>query len=125
MVDIKTCQDARPEAIRRDAYKFGWHLQAGWYLYGLSVATGVEHKLFYFIAVEKDAPHAVTVYQASDEMIQEGMIQCQKALEIYFECLQKNEWPGYSQGVVSLELPGWVKHKAKNEAFVGETVIFE
>ena len=123
-LDLKTCFDARPQAITRDAYKYGWHIQSFWYTYGLQILSGSAHG-FYFIAVEKEPPYGVCVYLASEEMKQEGGIQCQKALEIYADCLKKDEWPGYSKDVVSLELPGWLKFKAKNEAFVGDPVIFD
>jgi exodeoxyribonuclease VIII len=115
-VDLKTCLDARPQAVTRDAYKYGWHMQAFWYSYALQILSGAPHE-FYFIAVEKDPPYGVCVYRASEEMKQEGGIQCQRALEVYADCLKKDEWPGYSQEVVSLELPGWIKRKNMMEEY--------
>jgi exodeoxyribonuclease VIII len=110
VVDIKTCVEATESAITRDAYKYHWDMQSGFYTYGLQLLTGVEHD-FYFIAVEKESPFCVSVFKSSPDFIQHGMIKCQQALEVYSECLKKNEWPGYSQEIISLELPGWVKRK--------------
>lgn len=124
IVDLKTCRDAREDAVKRDAYAYGWHLQAFWYTYGMQILSKAQHE-FYFIAIEKEPPFAVAVYKASDDFIQEGGIQCQKALAIYAECLEKDEWPGYGAEVKSLELPGWVKRKNVDTEFVGDTVIFE
>lgn len=124
IVDLKTCLDAREHAIIRDAYKYGWHMQAFWYTYALQILTKAPHE-FYFIAIEKEPPFAVAVYKASEDFIQEGGIQCQKALAICADCLEKDEWPGYEAEVKSLELPGWVKLKTKNTPFVSDSIIFD
>lgn len=110
IVDLKTCIDARPVAITRDAHKYGWHCQAFWYTYGLQILSKAPHD-FYFVAIEKEPPWAVSVYKASPEFIQEGGVQCQKALEIYTDCKKKEEWPGYDEEIKNLKLPGWVERK--------------
>ena len=109
LVDLKSTVDAREHYFTGAAYKLGYHMQAGWYLYGATQITGIEHDDFRFIAVEKEPPYGVMVYRASQEMIQEGLIDCQKALEIYANCLKESRWPCYPEVERDLMLPGWVK----------------
>jgi len=111
VVDLKSCIDAREWKFERDAYSLNYHMQAGWYLYGLSRITKIEHNDFYFIAQEKAPPYAVQVYHADPEMINEGLIQCQKAVQVYLECEASNRWPAYDDDVKILNLPGWVRRK--------------
>lgn len=111
IVDLKKTTDARPHAFTRDAYKFGYDMEASWYLYGATHITAVEHKEFYFIACEDSEPWGVMVYKASGEMITEGLKRCAQALGIYKECLEKDHWPCYPEDVQELGLPGWVSRK--------------
>jgi len=66
IVDIKTCEDATPQAFKRSAKLFHYDLQAANYI----DITG--KGAFIFVAVEKKAPHNIAIYQASSEMIASG-----------------------------------------------------
>ncbi len=114
IVDLKTCMDARERDFKRDVYNHGYHRQAAFYLYGVSQITRIEHRAFYFIAVEKDPPYGVAVYKASEDMILEGLKDCAKAMGIYKKCLEEDRWPGYPEEVQELGLPGWLMRKEPN-----------
>jgi hypothetical protein len=111
VIDLKKCTDAREHAFKRDAYKFGYHIQAFLYSLGMSLITGADRFSFYFIAVESDPPHGVMVYRASPAMINEGMADAYLAMEMYRDCMAANSWPGYPEGIVDLDVPEWVKNK--------------
>ena len=117
LVDLKSAVDARLEAFRRIAYQLSYHLQAAFYLYGVTQITKITHKSFYFIVIEKEAPYAVQVYEAVPEFIGEGEIVATRAIQIYFECLESGKWPSYSDETISLGLPPWVKRKEFYEIF--------
>lgn len=108
IVDLKTCQDARPDAFVRSVVNYGYEVQAAYYLDVAEAIDGKKRK-FYWCAVEKDAPYAVTVYEASDAMIERGRAQYKRAIELYLECAALDLWPAYSQQIQQLELPGWIK----------------
>jgi exodeoxyribonuclease VIII len=110
-VDLKTTKDARPSNFIRSAHNFGYHLQAAHYTYGLTQITKIEHDQFFFIAVEKEPPYGVNVYQAAPEFIQLGQIECQRGLKVYADCLKTKTWPAYPDQTLSLPLPGWVKRR--------------
>lgn len=110
ILDLKSTMDARPGPFSRIAYDKGYHLQAGLYTCGAQILTAVEHR-FYFAAVERDPPHGTILYEASQEMILEGMKEAQRGIGIYQRCLESDAWPCYSAEIVTLSLPGWVKRK--------------
>jgi len=74
IVDLKSCQDASPRAFRYDIYKYGWHIQAAFYMDVLGVND------FYFVASEKQHPHACQAYKLSDQLINEGRIAYMDAI---------------------------------------------
>lgn len=108
IVDLKTCVDARPDPFVRSVINFSYQVQAALYV---DVAEAIDGKKrdFYWVAVEKDAPYAVAVYKASDEMLEHGRQQYRKAIDLYKECAALDLWPAYSQQVQTLELPGWLR----------------
>jgi len=108
IIDLKTCTDARPDAFVRSVMSYGYHIQAAYYLAVAEAIDGKKRK-FYWVAVEKDAPYAVAVYEASDAMLEHGRREYRKAIELYKECAALDLWPAYSQQIQQLELPAWVK----------------
>ena len=108
IVDLKTTQDARSDAFTRSILNYGYDVQAALYVDVAAAIDGMKRD-FYWVAVEKDAPYAVAVYKASDEMLQRGREQYTRAIELYKECAALDLWPAYSQQVTTIELPGWAK----------------
>ena len=108
IVDVKTTTDARADAFTRSIMNFGYAVQAAYYLDVAEAIDGIKRK-FYWVAVEKDAPFAVSVYEASDAMIEHGRRHYKRAIELYKECASLDIWPAYSQQIQQLELPAWVK----------------
>lgn len=108
IVDLKTCQDARSDAFVRSVVSYGYEIQAAYYLDVAEAIDGKKRK-FFWVAVEKDAPFAVAVYEASDAMIERGRAQYKRAIELYKECAALDLWPAYSQQVQTLDLPAWIK----------------
>jgi len=118
IVDLKSCTDASERKFTNDAYAHGYDMQSGKYCYGLTQITRVEHKDFYFIAVEKEPiiidgekSFAVQVYKATEMQINHGLTRCYQALKIYKECLDSGKWPAYPAQVKDINLPGWVLRK--------------
>ena len=108
IIDLKTCADARNDAFVRSVLNYGYDVQAAYYLDVAEAIDGKKRK-FFWCAVEKDAPYAVAVYEASDAMIERGRREYRKAIELYLECASLDLWPAYSQQIQQLELPGWIK----------------
>jgi len=110
IVDLKTCVDARQDPFSRSVINFLYQVQAAFYV---DVAEAIDGKKrdFYWVAVEKEAPHAVSVFKASDAMLENGRAQYKKAIDLYRECAALDLFPAYSQQIQVLELPKWLKNE--------------
>ena len=75
----------------------------------MAEAIDGKKRKFFWVAVEKDAPYAVAVYEATDAMIEHGRREYRKAIELYLECATYDVWPAYSQQIQTLDLPAWIK----------------
>ena len=74
---------------------------------GISAVKEVEHTKFIFIAVEKDPPYGVAVYEATKGMLKTAKKQIAPLLDVYAECLKTDVWPGYKDELQQIELPRW------------------
>jgi len=101
IVDLKTCVDASPAGFAEAVANFGYQIQAAHYLAG-TLATR-----FIFVAVEKTLPHAIGVYELDTEALVHGTIARHNALQLIGDCRATNNYPGYTDGIQMLQLPGW------------------
>jgi exodeoxyribonuclease VIII len=115
IADIKSAQDASPQAFARDIEKYNHHLSAAMYAYAYEQATGRKLQSFIFIVVEKAAPYAVAVYELDQESMQAGYRLYREAIDLYNECTRTGHWPGYSDQVESISLRPWALNKGSRE----------
>lgn len=107
IIDVKTTGNASRDEFQRTAWRFRYDMQAAFYIEGVMRVCDVMPKSFVWIVAEVEPPHAVAVYRADPKLIQRGMIDCDRAMEIYARCLASNEWPGYRDSIQPLDLPRW------------------
>jgi hypothetical protein len=106
ITDLKTAMDASPLRFPMVIYNYGYHIQAAMYLRGAK-ALGIEADSFAVVAVEKEPPWAVAVYQLAGAAIYDGERELEPLLERWAACEESGEWPGYPTDVVKLDLPEW------------------
>jgi hypothetical protein len=96
IVDLKTTQDGRPVPVTRSSTKYGYHISAAFYC-DIAAQLGFEVDKFIWIFVEKTAPFAVSVYQASEATLIAGREMYKAGLEIYrqYQDKERHEWPAY------------------------------
>ena len=99
VIDLKTTQDASPRGFAKSVANFRYHVQQMHYLRGTNAAR------FIFIAVEKEYPYAVGVYELDNEACGLGEELRQRDMQRIKTCKQRNEWPGYSNDISTLSLP--------------------
>jgi len=107
IIDIKSTQAGSPQGFLREVRRWGYDLQASFYIRGLNVAyraAGVNRQAqaFLFVAIENFPPHEVAVYALSEDMLREAGERIDAALAAYKICLETDNWPGYANGVVVL-----------------------
>ena len=119
IVDLKTTADASPEGFAKSVANWNYHVQAPYYIEGMTYAAMQAEieiapiKGFVFLAVEKDAcvvngeAKGVGVYILDADAIQQGRNDFRKYLNTYVRCSNENKWPGYSSKVEVLTLPKW------------------
>ena len=112
LADVKTCEDASPEAFSKKLVE-GYATQAAYYL-DLWNDTNPEDPRdgFVFIAVERRPPYLVTTYVVHPDAIKWGRGRNIDALALYIRCEADNQWPGYPTDFVPLNLPDWALRKA-------------
>lgn len=111
VVDWKSCVDARPRPFYRVAWDKGYHFQAAWYLWGVSMITGIEYTEFRDVAVEKKGHHAIQVHPVMSDLLEYAKTECRLALNRYAECLDADFWPSYEEPPPGFGLPKWVKER--------------
>lgn len=102
IVDIKTTDDAHPDAFRFSVRKYGYHVQAAMLLDGMNNIKGTNCNNFIIIAVEKKPPYAVAVYVLDEAAIDVGREIYKSTLVDYKKCLDKNMWPSYATQTISI-----------------------
>jgi hypothetical protein len=109
IVDLKTTTDAGAVGFGRSVASYGYARQAALYLDGVNAATGGNYNGFLFIAVEKEAPHRVEVYELDEEFIDYGREEYGRLLELEWKCRDAGEYPNrQSDGVVMLNKPKYL-----------------
>lgn len=106
VVDLKTTEDASPAAFPRSVAKYGYHIQAAWYLAGLG-ALKADVDEFVIVAVEKAPPYGVAVYRVDDVALVQGYDEARVLLGNYAECVRTGVWPCYSDNIEPITLPAW------------------
>jgi len=102
LVDLKSCQDASYKGFKKSIYQYNYHVQANYYRH-LYHEQSIDYSAsFYFIAVEKNAPHGVGVYKISTDLDQEGQRMWESALRTVKRCMDLNKWPSYEDGAVTI-----------------------
>lgn len=113
ITDVKTAQDASPQGFERDAYKYGYHIQAWVYRTLYHAITG-KWVPFVFLVTESAAPHCVAVYHASDEMLALGELQGRAALRVWKQCQESNNYPAYHETIQPLGIPAYAMKQPEN-----------
>lgn len=114
LADYKTTASAAPEHVAKSIYNFGYHMQAAWYL-DAAAAVGAEADMFLLVFQETVPPYLVNVVQPDDTAIHIGRQANRRALETFRDCTTSGVWPGYSDGIELIGLPGWAERDALND----------
>lgn len=109
--DYKTTTCAEPVALGRTMAIYGYHQQADWYTDGVQALglDGHHSPAFVLVFQEKHAPYLITIAEPDRGAMERARVRNRKALDVYRTCQKSGQWPGYSDGVIALTLPGWAE----------------
>jgi hypothetical protein len=111
VIDLKTCESAHPDDVRRSIRRYMYHLSASFYLQGVE-AERLTIPEWRWVFVEKKAPYAVAVYKPSDLMIDEGDRLVSRALDIYRMCRKRNRWDAFDNEAQEID---FIRYGGKND----------
>ena len=105
ITELKTGETSDPRFFPFKLRRFSYHAQLAWYSDGAVLAGHPDPKEHYVVAVEAAYPHVVTVFRITRDTIDQGRKMVRLWFERLLQCTAANEWPGYCQTVVDLDLP--------------------
>jgi hypothetical protein len=139
IVDWKSCQAETPkiENWSKQVVKMGYDLSAAFYQFFDFIITG-KWKTYYWVAQEKVPPFDFNIIDASNWAFEitrdaetgeqipiphSGAQKFIKLMEIYLQCAEKDDWPGYSvftqpdyrgRRIAVSQVPGYESSKMLN-----------
>ena len=94
-----------PRGFSRAVDNFGYHYAAAHYGEGMKQVYGVYPTHWFHVVIEKKEPHSVSLYELPAEDIERGRLMMRQAINVFAECLKRNDWPGYADRPMQVGLP--------------------
>ena len=116
IVDVKTSVSASPQDFSSSAARYGYAIQAAWYLAAAKALEIDEEPVFLFVVVDKTPPHMVSVIELDADAIAYGRRQMRRAINTYAECETSGVWPGWGNDVHLVGLPRWIYNSEPGSA---------
>lgn len=113
--DLKSCENAEPEAFGRTITNYRYHQQHAHYCDGRKQVTGTPWKNFLFFACEKRKPHVPLVAQVNSVAEERGFFLRDRALDKLAASLATQRWSPYSKRIVELALPAYAMFDGPND----------
>ena len=115
LCDFKSAADPHPEAFKRVAYRYGYHVQDVAYRRAAEIITGRRFGPMTLIVVGKTPPYLVTTYTLDEEFERIGNQQLDAAIGVYLDQLAKHgpptaegvRWDGLPDETQPLSPPYW------------------
>lgn len=104
--DPKSCESAHPHDFANAVAGYGYHIQHWHYGRGAE-ACGIPLKAFLFLAIESKAPYVCAAWPIDPAAEELGEKKRDAAMHTLARCLHTGQWPGYSDTLTPLSLPGW------------------
>lgn len=109
--DLKTtARTANPVDWNQNTlWNIGADIQVAFYLRGLKKVTGIRDAMFRYVIAEASPPYAISVLSPAPSMLELGKAKVERAIDMWRECVAKDEWPGYPDSVYHAEPPPYVE----------------
>jgi hypothetical protein len=122
VADLKTTKSAEPTSVAKSVDNYGYHQQGAFYLDGIRTLGlhGDTEPAFVLVFVEINPPHLITVVQLDPNALMWGDRLNRKAISTYHRCVTTNQWPAYTDGVVSVDLPMWTTRHLEDAWAAGD-----
>lgn len=107
LYEIKTCSNCDTKSFERDFISYGYHIQAAMAIDGI-ISLGKNALKYIVLAIEKSEPYFINQFEVSDDLIEFGRMEYNRAIDIYKYHASK-EWNNL--GKYKVHAPDWIKNK--------------
>lgn len=107
LLDVKTTQDCSSDAFSKSIWSYRYDFQLAMYAEGIRLITGRNVNYSIYLAIEKEPPFEVALYVADQKLMQKGLQDYRRALDLLSDCLHKNRWSSYQDSLETIQLPAW------------------
>jgi hypothetical protein len=106
IIDVKTTVDASPEGFAKQVASLGYHIQEAFYRRVMQL-SGRDVDRFVFIAIEKEPPFAVGVYELDWASRDEGAAAVRAGLDLIQTANTSGEYSTGYGALQTLQIPRW------------------
>lgn len=112
IIDLKTTVNAEPNDFAKSIYTFGYYNQLAFYCNAVkTIYQTPDYPAFIFIPVEKVAPFECSFLAGDEVMLDIGLKENRRLLNLYNYCMSSGKWYGYEDKVQTIGLPNWAMNK--------------
>jgi len=115
LLDLKTTRSIDPRRFGNECARLGYHQQMAHYAAGCLHGLGWAPQAHVLVAVEKDPPHDVGVFEIPPANREIAAEEVAALLERVRECREANRWPGRFESVQLLQLPAYIEGELEFE----------
>jgi len=120
VIDLKTTDSVSVEKFQSKMVDLGYDFQAAWYSHAAQLIYGKPTR-FIFVAVERNDPHTIDLFELPPDVIEEARYKNVTALKRLKECLMTNEWPTRQPELKLLQYPRWYEYASQQDSSQQET----
>jgi hypothetical protein len=119
--DLKSTTYANPSAFAKSAATYGYFIAAAQYR-AAAKALGLGDLPFILVAIEKSRPHLLSVVGITEVDLELGERLRRKAIRTYAECMERDEWPGYTDQIAFPDAPAWWRYDVEEQTGLYEEI---
>lgn len=108
LVDMKTTISINGHRFGALAARLGYHCQLAMYRDGIEHALGWRPQKVCIIAVERDPPHDIGVFELDEDTLFIGLDEVKQLMAQLVACRASGQWPGRYVEEQALQLPAWI-----------------
>jgi hypothetical protein len=101
VIDLKTVATAKMGKFQKEAYDYGYHLQAAMQYLAMEKVLDKQVTDFLYVAIEKEPPYAINVYRLDEAYLELGFRELKELLAELKKCTESGVWTGYQPGTIT------------------------
>ncbi len=115
--ELKTIESSDPDTIKKQIHNFGYNTAGAAYIEAVeTILPELAGRVkFRMIFIESSPPYIVTPVMLTGENLLVGRARWALARQRWHECLESDNWPGYTTETLFIEPPTWALEELMKE----------